>query len=573
MERYWYKESDEYIQKLANQMTEQFGQEFSVNPPTKKKAVKSSHTAARNTSKPFSEFETKFGRFADSLYSTNQPEPRPSGVDPSDSEYVFVDPHVLATPTLADLNGDGVRNELVLPVSYYFDPIEYGSSTIGRQILNGLDKDELMNFVAAGIVVIDLELKTVVNRKVFKLTRANSDQPGYSLATPTIVQLPQGVVIIVGTATGELHMLSARDLTSVTGFPVLLDSIASQVAVGDVAGTGSLSIVVGDYSGNVVCIDQNGRREWEQETDEPVISSIRFADLEGDGNIEVVVTTHSGDLWILNGRDGTPHSPNYPLHLQTPVQSAPLLLHLNNSARQGDALAVVMATSEGIYIFDALTACMDSFPSEHVFMEVLADDIDPYSPGLELLAVSLDGYLVCFSTASRKIDPLYTALESWSGDAIGQNGFTHKSSSFALVLPHANHTVRDISGTKFNLDFQIYQYAKTSQEYTIRVDVGRKFNLHSSVITVSQQLTDVSLSVATPPSPLKAFVTVQICNRHHQCDVQSYIVKFNLHFEDNLKWLLALPFLFLCVFVLWAYRDVGVASLPTVTASTSRKQL
>ena len=572
MERYWYEESAEYIQKLANQMSEQFGQEFSMQPPTKR-AAKSSHTA-RNFSRPFSEFETKFGRFADPLYSANQPEPHPSGVDPAHNEYVFVDAHVLATPTLTDLNGDGARNELVVPVSYYFDPIEYGDTKIGQQILNGLEKDEIANFVAAGILVIDLEHKAIINRKVLKITRATSDTPGYILATPTVVKLSHGVVIIVGSATGELHMLRASDLSSVSRFPIFLDSISSQVAVGDVDGSGKLSIVVGDYSGNVVCLNEDGERMWEEETDEQVISSVRFADLENDGNIEVIVTTQSGDVWIVNGRDGTPHSSHYPLHLKTPTQSAPLLLHLNNSARSSDSLAIVMATSVGIYTIDALTTCMDSFSSEHVFMEVLANDIDPFSPGLELLAVSLDGYLVCFSTASRKIDPLYSALESWSGDAVGQNGFTHKSSSFALVLPHANHTVRDVAGTSFDLDLQIFQNtAQTTQDYTIRVDIGRKLNLHTSVVTVTQQLTDVSLRVTTPPYPIKCFVTVQLCNKHSQCDFQSYTVNFNLHFEDNLKWLLALPFLFLCVFVLWDYREVGVVSLPTVTAATSRKQM
>lgn len=40
------------------------------------------------------------------------------------SQYVFVDPHVLSSPTLADVNGDG-EMEVVFAVSYYFDETEY----------------------------------------------------------------------------------------------------------------------------------------------------------------------------------------------------------------------------------------------------------------------------------------------------------------------------------------------------------------------------------------------------------------------------------------------------------------
>ena len=39
--------------------------------------------------------------------------------------YVLVDPHVLCTPVLADLNRDGTTEELVIAVSYYFEEDYY----------------------------------------------------------------------------------------------------------------------------------------------------------------------------------------------------------------------------------------------------------------------------------------------------------------------------------------------------------------------------------------------------------------------------------------------------------------
>lgn len=34
--------------------------------------------------------------------------------------YVYIDPHVMCTPAIADIDGDG-HDELVLSVSYFFD--------------------------------------------------------------------------------------------------------------------------------------------------------------------------------------------------------------------------------------------------------------------------------------------------------------------------------------------------------------------------------------------------------------------------------------------------------------------
>lgn len=44
----------------------------------------------------------------------------PQAPHPDDTEYVFVDPHVLCTPNIADIDGDG-HEEVVVSVSYFFD--------------------------------------------------------------------------------------------------------------------------------------------------------------------------------------------------------------------------------------------------------------------------------------------------------------------------------------------------------------------------------------------------------------------------------------------------------------------
>lgn len=565
LQRHWYQLDKSELKKIADELAKQTGNTVSFKTDTvSKKPV--------NFTVPYSEYESRYGRYSDPLYSRHQPDKRPSGLDPNSPEYVYVDPHILATPVVADTNGDGLENELVVPVSYYFDPFHYGSPHNLAQ-LGGLEQNELVEFTAGGIVIVDLSTGQILGQKLLGVVRASSSQPGYILSTPTVVKMFPGIgesMVIIGSGTGELHMLRASDLSESSGFPVLLDSIYGQVAVADLFQDGALELVVGDNSGNLYCIDSKGKRLWEREIAQTILSSVRFADLDGNGILEVILATKFGDLWVLNGQSGSSFG-SYPIHLSTPVESSVTLIRLNNTIRK-NALSIIVPTATVMYVVDAVSGCIDGAGSEHMFLAVQADDIDPFNPGLELLAVGLDGHLVCFSTSSSHPTDYEIAVESWPGEAILQNGFTHKSNSFALVLPQANYTARDISGGSFNLKFELYDNgARSAKQFRILVTIGRKYTLYNDTLPVYTQRNEYSLSIPTPPSPVHAFMTVKVCNEHLQCDSVTYIVKFNLHFEDNLKWFLALPFLSLSAMLLWLLRDAGFEPLPT--SHGSRKNL
>jgi hypothetical protein len=68
----------------------------------------------------------------------------------NDSNFVFVDAHVLGSPVLADVNNDG-HVEVLVAVSYYFDKEEYE----GKEV----DFDPSM-YVAGGIACWDLQVHT-----------------------------------------------------------------------------------------------------------------------------------------------------------------------------------------------------------------------------------------------------------------------------------------------------------------------------------------------------------------------------------------------------------------------------
>lgn len=69
--------------------------------------------------------------------------------DEANSKFVNVDPHVLATPAMGDINGDG-HMEIVFPVSYYFDGQDYLTTPLPDDI----DGDM---YVASGLVCWDMQ--------------------------------------------------------------------------------------------------------------------------------------------------------------------------------------------------------------------------------------------------------------------------------------------------------------------------------------------------------------------------------------------------------------------------------
>lgn len=66
------------------------------------------------------------------------------------------------------------------------------------------------------------------------------------------------------------------------------------MGVHDIDGNNKLDMVVGDSSGNVACIKDDGMLLWEHEAHDPITAGVRFGDVSGDGLVDVVMVTNKG---------------------------------------------------------------------------------------------------------------------------------------------------------------------------------------------------------------------------------------------------------------------------------------
>lgn len=66
---------------------------------------------------------------------------------------MLVDPHVMCSGVIGDLDADGA-DELVLPVSYFFDRAYHDSAEHRGELPEGIDP---AMYIASGIVVYDLD--------------------------------------------------------------------------------------------------------------------------------------------------------------------------------------------------------------------------------------------------------------------------------------------------------------------------------------------------------------------------------------------------------------------------------
>jgi len=455
------------------------------------------------------------------------------------SEYVMLDPHLLATPVIADLDGDGV-DELVAVVSYYFDPQVY--QDVGRRAALGEDVHPVM-FAACAVVAFELanSADTQVGGRLLwqaplEMSRFDGSHTALASSSPTLVDLDRDghLEILVGTGLGYVHALRSDgtpyEVEGKSGlFPLLADTILVSPVAADLTGDGNSEIVVADSNSNLVCFSsQTGLEVWHTRLSGHPVAEPTLVDLNGDGHLDVVVGTSAGHLWAVDGLSGQTLD-NFPVRLHGRTNGPVLAVHLASSQQFDDLSGafrvpeLVLHADDGhLYVIQPSTGCMEVIDvggsSE---AGVLATDLDQDGL-LELVLALSDARVVAMSTPASAAPHHVVQREQVAVRVISpQGGDVVPGNSFPLhILIHDSRpAVRNQHITPY---------------YLIRVRWGRlEILLEETFYAAGEYVVDVP----APEDRSSALVSVELETEDRHFSVHQVTLKFHWYYYRILKWI------------------------------------
>ncbi|GAB1600467.1 protein DEFECTIVE IN EXINE FORMATION 1-like [Argonauta hians] len=463
--------------------------------------------------------------------------------------YVSVSPHILATPVIVDLNQDNRREEIVIPVSYFYDEDEYRASERNKNI----SLTQLEKYLVSSIVYLNLTSMQIMDTVFLELSQLTANFPAYILFSPTVIDLDSNdgpLETITGTSSGKLYVINSNGEIR-TGFPVPFETIHGQLTVGDVNSDGMLEIIVIDTGGNIACLDRLGKTLWESEVSGNSSPGTRLADVNGDGQVEILVTTDAGDIYVLHGHNGSVFN-GYPFHLNSPIHANVLLSLIHDDAK---ALFFTLTEDGNIYILNPDTSCKSHFNiGETSLVQILSHDLVPQINNMELLAATRDGTLICLSLSQNFMDDNedygldIAKLTSLPSETKTFNDFTYLLHKPSIEISSQTKQKKDIMGSTFNLEFQIIDpiaHDKT-KKFTVCVYYGN--NLLSTSIYI--EAGHYSMNVPVWLEPSEGHIVVSMTNHHGQVFEDSFPVKFNKLILHDLQWLLISPFVAMATILL-----------------------
>lgn len=482
-----------------------------------------------------------------------------------DSPDVMIDSHILSTPVIADIDGDG-KDELVVVASYYFDDAIALDMTRLSQFAPDI---KLRNYVASGVVVFDLETLHVKWKTPFELTTEASPHKGYAYAPPTVVSLDNdGMMdIIVPTAVGSIHILDHHGVPRPTTAtkPMSMDAIYGAVVAEDVNGDGKLELIAVDVGANVACFNIAGDEIWENRIAGVSHSNPVLGDVDGDGELDVVIATDAGFIYALDALSGRIAS-GFPVKVGGPILASPVLIPPKEGSGTAGLGIGVSCVDGNAYIIHAphplsknVKAATDLFGpgAKQFYPESCVEKIDvgegshsslliddfSNDERMNILVATSAGHLYAFN--SDMMVGHYGHLASWTSPMHGRNVYKALVTEGIKFSDDTRKRVQ-ITGSTFEVSVDLVWASPSTvrsifknQYWKLKFMFGRQKLGEMTAYGAGR----FSIRLNAPEIRWKTSLTVEAVNVQGQAFFDRIHVEFNTNFGETLGWIVLVPFI------------------------------